>query len=572
MWLIVVRSGIRSDLKRPGVKGRARTLCPISPTVQRLATLFMVYFKHLDIFRCPDTDGLFYDAIVSAMIPGDTMSIQSSPHTDVLIVGAGLSGICAAYYVQIRCPTRSYAILECRDTIGGTWDLFRYPGVRSDSDMHTLGYSFRPWRGLKSMADGPSILRYIEETAQEYGIDHRIRFGYRVQRAAWSSAEARWSVDAIRMSDGAPARFTCSFLFMCTGYYDYAQGYTPDWPDLDLFRGLVIHPQRWPTDLDYAGKRIIVIGSGATAVTLAPALAERAAHVTILQRSPTYVVALPAEDPVMRRFYQKLPPRIAYHLSRWWSIGVGVYFYTLARRQPDATRRNILTQIQAHLGPDFDVETHFNPHYNPWDQRLCVAPDGDLFRAIKSGRIAMVTGQIERFTETGIRLVSGTELNADIIVTATGLVLKLMGGAQIVVDGTPVDPGKTLTYRGAMFSDVPNLALAFGYTNASWTLKCELIAQYVCRLLNYMEKHGYARCTPRRPNTLLSAQPAVTLTSGYIQRALDVIPRQGERDPWKAHQNYLRDLLSLRFGRLNDGSMEFARLGQLQAHAVRGVR
>lgn len=502
---------------------------------------------------------------------GAIMPAQSDHH-DVLIVGAGLSGICAAYYLQTRCPTRRCAILESRDAIGGTWDLFRYPGVRSDSDMHTLGYSFRPWRGLKSMADGPSILRYIEETAQEYGIDRQIRFGYRVQRAAWSSVEARWTVDAVRVSDGAPARFTCTFLFMCTGYYDYERGYTPDWPDIERFRGLIVHPQQWPADLDYAGKRIITIGSGATAVTLAPALAKRAAHVTILQRSPTYVAALPAEDPVMRRLYRRLPPRIAYRLSRWWSIGVGMYFYTLARRMPDATRRAMLKQVRAHLGPDFDVETHFNPRYNPWDQRLCVAPDGDLFQAIKSGRVSIVTDRIESFTATGIRLASGAELEADIIVTATGLVLKPMGGAQIVVDDVPVDLGKTLTYRGAMFSDVPNLALAFGYTNASWTLKCELIAQYVCRLLNYMEKHGYVQCTPRRPNAPLPAQPAVTLTSGYIQRALDIIPRQGERAPWKAHQNYLRDVLNLRLGRLNDGSLEFTRAGLQQVHAARGAQ
>lgn len=496
----------------------------------------------------------------------------SSDHQDVLIVGAGLSGICAAYYLQTRCPDRKCAILESRDAIGGTWDLFRYPGVRSDSDMHTLGYSFRPWRGLKSMADGPSILRYIEETAREYGIDRQIRFGYRVQRAVWSSAEARWSVDAVRTSDGAPARFTCSFLFMCTGYYDYERGYTPDWPGIDHFRGLIVHPQQWTPDLDYAGKRIIIIGSGATAVTLAPALAAHAAHVTILQRSPTYVAALPAEDPVMRRFYRRLPPGIAYRLSRWWSIGVGMYFYTLARRLPEATRRNLLAQVRAYLGPDFDVETHFNPRYNPWDQRLCVAPDGDLFRAISAGRASMVTDQIERFTETGIRLASGAELRADIIVTATGLVLKAMGGAQIIVDGVPVDFGKTLTYRGAMFSDVPNLALAFGYTNASWTLKCELIAQYVCRLLNYMKKRGYVQCTPRCPDAPIATTPAVTLTSGYIQRALDLVPRQGERAPWKAHQNYLRDLVSLRLGRLNDGSLEFIRPGQQPAHAIRGAQ
>lgn len=500
------------------------------------------------------------------------MSKPSATHVDVIIVGAGLSGICAAYYIQTHCPTRTFTILESRDAIGGTWDLFRYPGVRSDSDMHTLGYSFRPWRGLKSMADGPSILHYIEETAREYGIDRNIHFGHRVLRAAWSSVDARWSVDAVRVSDGTTVRFTCNFLFMCTGYYNYEQGYTPDWQGVERFRGRIVHPQHWPGDLDYAGKRIVLIGSGATAVTLAPALAHHAAHVTILQRSPTYVVALPAEDPVMRRLYRTFPAHIAYPLARWWSIGVGIYFYTLARRLPDATRRNILKQARAHLGPDFDVETHFNPRYNPWDQRLCVAPDGDLFQAIRSGRVSIVTDQIETFTETGVRLSSGAELSADIIVTATGLALKLMGGAQIVVDGVPVDLGRTVTYKGAMFSNVPNLALAFGYTNASWTLKCELIARFVCRLLNHMERHGYVQCTPRLPDPALAKEPAVTLTSGYIQRAIDVIPRQSARAPWKAYQNYLRDVLCLRFGRLHDGAMEFVRPGYPRVPVVRGER
>ena len=481
----------------------------------------------------------------------------SSEHVDVLIVGAGLSGIGTAYYLQTRCPQKRYVILESRQAIGGTWDLFRYPGVRSDSDMYTLGYSFRPWQDRKSIADGSLILRYIRETATAFGIDQQIRFDHRVKRVTWSSADALWTVEATCGPDQEPVQFTCNFLCMCTGYYDYAEGYTPQWPGIERFTGRMVHPQHWPDDLDYTGKQVVVIGSGATAVTLVPAMAEQAAHITMLQRSPTYIVARPAEDAMARRLHKVLPGTVGYRLVRWKSILLGMYFYNLTRRRPEATKQAIIRMAQQQLGPGYDVGAHFTPAYNPWDQRLCLVPDGDLFTAITSGKVSMVTDQIETFTEKGIRLRSGNELAADIIVTATGLTMKLMSGVQVVVDQVPVDLAKTLSYKGMMYSDIPNLASAFGYTNASWTLKSELIAQYVCRLLNYMDQHGYVQCTPRRLDGEVAEDPVLTLTSGYVQRAIHTFPRQGSHKPWKMHQNYVRDLVSFRFHTVDDGTMEF---------------
>ena len=482
---------------------------------------------------------------------------MTTEHVDVLIVGAGLSGIGTAYYLQTRCPQKRYVILEGRKAIGGTWDLFRYPGVRSDSDMYTLGYSFRPWQDKKAIADGSLILGYIRETAAEFGIDRHIRFDHRLRRATWSSADALWTVEAVCGPEQEIARFTCNFLCMCTGYYDYVQGYTPQWPGLEQFTGRIVHPQQWPEDLDYAGKQIVVIGSGATAVTLTPALAEQAAHTTMLQRSPTYIVARPSEDATAQRLHKVVPGRLAYHLVRWKSILLGIYFYNLMRRRPEAAKQAIIRMTQKQLGPDYDVGTHFTPEYNPWDQRLCLAPDGDLFRAIVAGKVSVVTDQIETFTEKGIRLRSGQELAADIIVTATGLNMKLMSGVQLVVDEVPVDLAKTLSYKGMMFSDIPNLASTFGYVNASWTLKSELIGRYICRLLNYMDRHGYARCTPRQSDHLLAEDPVVPLTSGYVQRAVHTLPRQGSHKPWKMYQNYVRDLVSFRFNGVDDGTMEF---------------
>ncbi len=482
---------------------------------------------------------------------------MTSEHFDVLIVGAGISGIGTAYYLQTRCPQKRYVILEGRKALGGTWDLFRYPGVRSDSDMYTLGYSFRPWQGSKAIADGVLILNYLRETAKAFGIDQQIRFEHQVQRISWSSTDARWTVEATRGPEQEPVELSCNFLCMCTGYYDYTQGYTPQWPGIERFAGRVVHPQHWPDALDYAGKQIVVIGSGATAVTLVPALAEQAAHITMLQRSPTYVVARPSEDGVAQRLQHVLPRKFAYRLTRWKSILFGMFFYHLARSRPEATKKAIIRMAQKELGPDYDVGTHFTPRYNPWDQRLCLAPDGDLFKAITAGKVSVVTDEIETFTEQGMKLRSGQELAADIIITATGLNMKLMSGMQVIVDGKPVDLAKTLSYKGMMYSDIPNLASTFGYTNASWTLKSELIAQYVCRLLNYMDQHGYSSCTPRRPAGSMSEAPAVSLTSGYVQRAIHTFPRQGARKPWKMYQNYLRDLVSLRFSSLNDGAMEF---------------
>ena len=486
-------------------------------------------------------------------------NVRDVEHFDVLIVGAGLSGIGAAYHLQTKCTSKTFAILEGRNTIGGTWDLFRYPGVRSDSDMYTLGYPFRPWCGVKSIADGPSILKYIRETAREYGIDRKIRYGHRVTLASWSSQEGRWTVE-VTLPEEKTVRFTANFLYMCSGYYDYAEGYLPGWPGMDRFGGRIVHPQQWPEDLDYKGKRIVVIGSGATAVTLVPALAESAAHVTMLQRSPTYIVARPSEDVIANWARRLVSARVAYHLARWKNVLIGMYFYNLARRKPAKTKKGILRLAQKDLGPEYDVGKHFSPQYNPWDQRLCLVPDSDLFAVIRSGRASIVTDEIDSFTETGLRLRSGEELEANIIVTATGLRLKVLGGMQLVIDGVPVDPSRTLTYKGMMFSDIPNMASAFGYTNASWTLKADLTAAYVCRLLNYMEMRKYASCTPRRRDPEISEEPFVNFSSGYFQRSIASLPKQGSKKPWRLYQNYALDLISLRFGTVDDGTMEFARL------------
>jgi len=484
-----------------------------------------------------------------------SQAAESTRDFDVLIIGAGLSGIGAGYHLQDKCPRKSFAILEGRSAIGGTWDLFRYPGVRSDSDMHTLGYRFRPWSEAKAIADGPSILSYIRETAGEYGIDRKIRFNRRVVRASWSSPDARWTIEATG-PDG-PVEFTCNFLYMCSGYYEYESGYMPGWPGMDRFTGRTVHPQQWPEDLDYAGKRVVVIGSGATAVTLVPAMTDKAAHVTMLQRSPTYVVTRPSEDAIANWLHRRLPGRLGHALSRWKNILLQMYFYGVARLKPDATKKSILKFAQLQLGPDYDVAKHFNPRYNPWDQRLCLVPDGDLFAAIRAGKASVVTDEIETFTEGGIRLRSGTELEADIVVTATGLKMRLMGGMQVFVDGVPVDFAKTMTYKGMMSSDVPNLASALGYTNASWTLKCDLTSEYVCRLLNFMDHHGYASCTPRRRDPSITEEPALSFTSGYVQRALPHLPRQGSKKPWRLNQNYALDLMAMRFCKLDDGTLEF---------------
>ena len=488
-----------------------------------------------------------------------TPETQAAPEAfDVLIVGAGLSGIGAGYHLQARCPGLSYAILEARDSIGGTWDLFRYPGIRSDSDMFTLGYVFRPWREANAIADGPSILKYVRDTAAEHGIDRHIRFRHRVRRASWSSTEARWTVEAERTETGEPRLFTCNFLLMCSGYYSYAEGHAPSFPGTDRFKGRIIHPQFWPEDLEYAGKRVVVIGSGATAVTLVPEMAKAAAHVVMLQRSPTYIVSRPSEDATANRLRRHLPAKLAYRITRLRNVALGLFFYNLARRRPERTKQRILDMVRQELGPEYDVGTHFTPRYNPWDQRLCLVPDSDLFRAIREGRVSVVTDQIDTFTETGIRLRSGDELDADIVVTATGLKLNLLGDVAFSVDGRPVDLSKALAYKGMMFSDVPNLASVFGYTNASWTLKADLTCEYVCRLLNHMRRRGYAAATPRR-DASVEERPFVDFSSGYIQRALHTLPKQGSKKPWRLYQSYALDMAALRLGPMEDGVMEFTR-------------
>ncbi len=467
-------------------------------------------------------------------------------HLDVLIVGAGLSGIGAAHAIQQNCPWATFAVFEARDAIGGTWDLFRYPGVRSDSDMFTLGYSFRPWTGDKAIADGGSILRYIRDTARESGIDRAIRFHHRIVRADWSSADARWHVVAERSDCGETVELTCGFLFSCTGYYRYDHGYVPGFAGTDRFTGTIVHPQAWPEHLETAGRRIVVIGSGATAITLVPTLARTAAHVTMLQRSPTYIVSLPSRDPIADAVRRALPARLSGPVLRWIRALTTQGSFTFSRRCPSAAKRILTKQVATMLPVGYDVATHFTPRYDPWDQRLCLVPDGDLFAAISDGAVSVVTDQVDTFTERGVRTRSGAELTADIVVTATGLDLLFLGGIALTVDGRPVDPGSTLTYKGMMLDGVPNLATAIGYTNASWTLKCDLICDQVCRILNHLRSAGLRQCVPVAPAATSPAEPLLGLTSGYVQRSAGRFPKQGARFPWRVHQSYLRDYLTLK--------------------------
>ncbi len=475
-------------------------------------------------------------------------------HLDVLVVGAGLSGIDAAYRLQTGSPGRSLAVFEARDAIGGTWDLFRYPGIRSDSDMTTLGFPFRPWREERSIVEGADIRRYIGETASEFGIDKRIRLRHRMVSAAWSSADARWTIDYAQ--DGEHAQLTCAFLFMCAGYYDYAEGHAPIWPGMANFGGQVVHPQFWPADLDVSGKRVVVVGSGATAVTLVPALVQQGATVTMLQRSPSYIVSVPAVDRWALRLRKWLPRRIADAAVRWKNIALSIFIFNLARRRPAKMKHMIATGQQRALGPDFDM-AHLTPRYDPWDQRLCLVPDADLFAAIRSGGATIATDEIAAFTPEGLRLASGKALPADIVVTATGLKMKLMGGAQLSVDGVAVDLAQRMLYKGAMLEGVPNFAFAVGYTNASWTLKCDLTARFVSRLLNFMARKSLASVVPQAAPGATADEPMLNLKSGYIERAAAALPRQGARAPWRVHQNYARDLFAFRTGRMKDGVLQF---------------
>ncbi|WP_440958735.1 flavin-containing monooxygenase [Oceanicaulis sp. LC35] len=479
---------------------------------------------------------------------------------DVLIVGAGLSGVGAAWHLQHRCPDQSYLILESRESLGGTWDLFRYPGIRSDSDMYTFGYAFRPWTDGKVFADGPSIRDYVNDTAEEAGIAQNIRYQHKVVGAHWSTEDARWTIEAAVGESGAIKRYTAKFVFLCSGYYRYDRGYMPDFPGMADFKGDVIHPQLWPEGYDYSGKRVVVIGSGATAVTLVPAMSDKASHVTMLQRSPTYIAARPSVDKTADFLRKVLPAKSAYGLTRIKNVLQAILIFQMSRRWPDFVKKGVLKAIQDHLGEDFDVEKHFSPSYRPWDQRFCLAPEGDFFDVLKSGEASIVTDQIERFTENGILLKSGETLEADLIIPATGLEMQVGGGMDISVDGQPFVAPDHVTYRGMMLSDVPNLALAFGYTNASWTLKVDLTAERVCRLINHMKTRNLDYVVPTPPADL-ETLPLLDFSSGYVQRALPTLPRQGATPPWRTYQNYLQDMFAIRYGKLEDGHVRFGTAG-----------
>jgi monooxygenase len=495
-----------------------------------------------------------------ALSPVENQPETATPieHVDVLIMGAGVSGIGCAYHLQAGAPGKSYMILEAREATGGTWDLFRYPGIRSDSDLHTFGYAFKPWEGEKAIADGPAILDYIRETASENGIDRHIRLGHKVLGASWSGADARWTVDVERVGTGETFQVTCGWLFSAGGYYRYDEGYTPEFPGAERFGGQIVHPQHWPEDLDYAGKRVVVIGSGATAVTLVPAMTDKAAHVTMLQRSPSYIAAVPERDPIANFLRRRLPADKAYALTRRKNIWLQKTVYRLSQRHPQFMRRLFIGGVKRRLPEGYDVARHFSPAYNPWDQRLCAVPDGDLFDVLSDGSASVVTDRIEAFTETGIRLVSGAELQADIIVTATGLNLLAFGGIELSVDGRAIDLADTLVYKAMMLSDVPNFAFAIGYTNSSWTLKVDLVCSFLTRLLGHMDRMGTDTCTPRNDEPGMATRPLLDFGAGYVQRSVHAFPRQGSRAPWQLAMSYAADRQIIgRDGRVEDPELKF---------------
>ena len=481
-------------------------------------------------------------------------------HFNVIVVGAGISGIGAGYYLQKKCPNKSFVILEGRDNIGGTWDLFRYPGIRSDSDMNTMGFRFKPWMGVKSIADGPSILSYLHETVKENDLNKKIHFNQWVNEASWSSENAQWTVQAKNKKTQELQDFTCDFLFLCGGYYNYEEGYTPHFTGRENFLGQIIHPQKWPKNLDYKNKKVVVIGSGATAVTIIPTMAEEAAHVTMLQRSPTYFLSAPDEDPVGNFLRKFLSSKLTYKLVRWKNIRFQWWFFQKCRKFPKKVKEFLIKQVREELGPNYDIETHFTPKYNPWEQRMCLVPNGDFFNAINAGKASVITDHIDRFTKKGIKLKSGGEVEADLIVTATGLNLEVCNGIKLEVDNNEVDISKTMTYKGMMFSDVPNLVATFGYTNASWTLRADLTSEYVCRLLNFMDKKGYANCCPRTAEHVEPDGDWLDFTSGYVKRSMHKFPKQGSRDPWRNTQNFPKDVLAIRWGNIDNKELKFTAL------------
>ncbi len=481
-------------------------------------------------------------------------------HFNVIVVGAGISGIGAGYYLQKKCPNKSFVILEGRDNIGGTWDLFRYPGIRSDSDMNTMGFRFKPWMGVKSIADGASILSYLHETVKENDLNKKIHFNQWVNEASWSSRDSQWTVQVENKKTQELQDFTCDFLFLCGGYYNYEEGYTPHFAGRENFLGQIIHPQKWPKNLDYKNKKVVVIGSGATAVTIIPTMAEEAAHVTMLQRSPTYFLSAPDEDPVGNFLRKIISSKLTYKLVRWKNIRFQWWFFQKCRKFPKKVKEFLIKQVREELGPNYDIETHFTPKYNPWEQRLCLVPNGDLFNAINAGKASVITDHIDRFTKKGIKLKSGGEVEADLIVTATGLNLEVCNGIKLEVDNNEVDISKTMTYKGMMFSDVPNLVATFGYTNASWTLRADLTSEYVCRLLNFMDKKGYANCCPRTAEHVEPDGDWLDFTSGYVKRSMHKFPKQGSRDPWRNTQNFPKDVLAIRWGNIDNKELKFTAL------------
>lgn len=476
---------------------------------------------------------------------------------DVVIIGAGLSGIGAAVHLQRECPGKSYTILETRSAMGGTWDLFRYPGIRSDSDMYTLGYNFKPWTNAKSIADGASIRDYIRDTARENGIDQRIRYQHKVVAANWNSRSARWTLEVQQLESGESFLLECQFVICCAGYYKYEQGFTPEFSGREQFKGQIIHPQFWPQNLDYTGKNIVVIGSGATAVTLVPALTDKAAHVTMLQRSPSYVMSMPERDVISNNLRKVLPETWVYSLARARNVLLSMGLYNFSRHYPERMRRFLLSQVEKQVGPDVDIK-HFSPNYSPWDERLCAVPDGDMFKQLKAGRASVVTDHIDCFTADGIKLKSGEELQADIIVTATGLEVQMLGGIGLTLDGQPVKLSEKLYYKGAMIEDVPNMVMVFGYTNSSWTLKADLILEYFCKVMNHMQKQGFEQCTARNNDSSLEREPFLNMSSGYVQRALAMLPQQGAGKPWRLYQNYLKDFAAFKLRPIRDKGLVFS--------------
>ena len=487
---------------------------------------------------------------------------NSQSHFNVVVVGAGISGIGAGYHLQKQCPNKSFVILEGRERFGGTWDLFRYPGIRSDSDMHTMGYRFKPWIDEKFIADGSSILNYLEETIDENNLGNKIRYQHKVLTSSWSSSTSKWTLEVKNLTSGLTENFTCNFLMMCGGYYNYDEGYSPHFENQEQFNGLIIHPQKWPDNLDYKNKKVVVIGSGATAVTIIPAMADQVEHITMLQRSPTYFMSAPDKDMIGNFFKKIFSQKTAYFLTRWKNILMGNYFYKQCVKNPEKVKEMLINGVRAHLGEDYDIDTHFTPKYKPWDERLCFVPNADMFESMKSGKASVVTDHIDQFTETGIKLKSGEELTADIIIKATGLNLQFLNGIDVKVDNSQINISEKLAYKGRMFNDIPNLACSFGYARASWTLGADLSSEYVCKLLNYMDKHGYDYCSPVIGKEVREEGTYLNLSSGYVKRAIDRMPKQGSREPWKGNQSYLSDVTELRWGSITNDDLHFKTANQ----------